>query len=188
MAFTDFILGPLGKSIKKNPQPYMDFIFGQGAKTKTQPIYNPEQEDLLNQLLGSLQQQIPAGLQNLQNILGGEEGAFDAFQAPARRDFEQKTLPTIAERFTGTFGAGSQRSSAFGQALGTAGRELEENLASQRAGLQSDAFSQLMQLLGPALAPRQYQYQQPRQPGFLENLGVPLAQGAAKAAPLMGLL
>jgi len=167
---------------------FMDFLFGEKSKTKTKPIYNPQQEQLLNQILGGIQPGIGSGIQNLQNILGGDQASMDAFQAPSRRAFEQETLPTIAERFTGTFGEGSQRSSAFGQALGQAGRELEENLASQRAGLQSGALGQLLQLLGPAISPRQYQYTKDRQPGFLENLGVPLAQGAASALPLMMLL
>ncbi len=160
---------------------FMDFLFGKSAKTQTKPIYNPQQEALLEQLLGGLQQQMPQGLQNLQNILGGGEETFAAFERPARRAFEQQTLPTIAERFTGTFGEGSQRSSAFGQALGTAGRELEENLMAKRLGLQSDAFSQLISLLGSATSPRQYQYQQPRQPGFLENLAVGAAPGIGTA-------
>ncbi len=164
---------------------FMDFIFGKGSKTKTKPIYNPEQENLLNQLLQSLQAPLMGGVQGLQNILGADEASLEAFQRPARRAFEQQTLPTIAERFTGLFGEGSQRSSAFGQALGTAGRELEENLASQRIGLQGDALSQLLQILGPALSARQYQYQTTRDPGFLENVGVAFAQGAGQSLPLL---
>lgn len=164
---------------------FMDFLFGEKSKTKTKPIYNPEQEQLLNQILGGIQPGLQSGIQNLQNILGGDQSSMDAFQAPARRSFEQQTLPTIAERFTGTFGTGSQRSSAFGQSLGQAGRELEENLAAQRGGLQSGALQQLLSLLGPALSQRQYQYTSGRKPGFLESLGVPLAQGAASALPLM---
>ena len=167
----------------------MDFLFGTGAKTKTQPIYNPEQENLLNQLLSGLQQQVPQGLQNLQNIIGGEERDFAAFERPARRAFEQQTLPTIAERFTGQFGTGSQRSSAFGQALGTAGRELEKNLFAKRLGMQGDALSQLMSLLGPAISPRQFQYTVPRQPGLFEQLGAGAAEGVGQALPLLlGLL
>lgn len=164
---------------------FMDFLFGKGSKTKNKPIYNPQQENLLNQILGSIQSPLGSGVQNLQNILGGDATTFEAFQRPSRRDFEQKTLPTIAERFTGEFGEGSQRSSAFGQALGTAGRELEENLFSQRIGMQGDALSQLLQLLGPALAPRRYQYTRPREPGFIENVGVGAAQGLAQALPFL---
>ena len=164
---------------------FMDFMFGKSSKTKTKNIFDPQQEKLLDQLLGALQSNLGSGVQNLQNILGGDEETFEAFQRPARRDFEQKTLPTIAERFTGLFGEGSQRSSAFGQALGTAGRELEENLFSQRIGMQSDALSQLLSFLGPALSPRKHQYQTQRQPGFLENIGVPIAQGVGQALPFL---
>lgn len=164
---------------------FMDFLFGKSAKTKSKPIYNPQQENLLNQILGGIQPGLGSGVQNLQNILGGGPEAFQAFETPARRAFEQQTLPTIAERFTGMFGEGSQRSSAFGQALGTAGRELEENLAAQRAGLQTGALNQLLQLLGPALTPRKYEYTRPREAGFLENVGVGAAQGLAQALPFL---
>lgn len=156
---------------------FMDFLLGTKEKTKTQPIYTPEQEQVLGQALGGLQQQLPMGLQNLMNILGGDPGTFEAFGAPARRQFEQKTLPSIAERFTGQLGEGSQRSSAFGQQLGEAGRDLEENLFAKRLGLQSGALEQLLQLLGPALMPLQQQITTGRQPGFLENLGLATAQG-----------
>lgn len=164
---------------------FMDFLFGQKEKTKTKPIYNPQQEDLLNQILGSMQQQLPQGMQNIQNILGGDQQFFEQFQRPARRSFEQETLPGIAERFTGSFGEGSQRSSAFGQALGTAGKEFEEDLMSQRLGMQSGTLEQLMSMLGPALSPRQYQYTQPRKPGFLENLGAGASQGIGSILPLL---
>jgi len=180
---------------------FLDFLFGKSAKTKTKPIYNPQQRNVLDQLLGGLQAQLPQGLQNLQNILGGDEATFKAFEAPARRGFEQQTLPTIAERFTGQFGTGSQQSSAFGQALGQAGKELEENLFSKRIGMQGDALQTLLQLLSPATSPRNYQYTRPRQPGFLENFGLGATQGLSqgagqfgsllgisKLAPLLGLL
>lgn len=166
---------------------FMDFLFGKKAEEKTKPIFNPEQMGYLSQLAGGVQPGIGAGLQNLQNILGGSKETFDTFAAPARRAFEQQTLPTIAERFTGQFGPGSERSSAFGQALGQAGKELEEDIFSQRIGMQSQAFQQLIPLLQMLMAPREYQYMQPRQPGFLENIGTAAAEGFAKVLPLMRL-
>jgi hypothetical protein len=168
---------------------FLDFLFGEGAKTKTKPIYTaPGQTDILNQITGGVKQQLPSGLSYLQNILGGSPEFFEAFEAPARRGFEQKTLPTIAERFTGALGEGSQKSSAFGQQLGQAGRELEENLMSQRLGMQGNALNQLLQLLGPALSPRQEVIEYGRQPGFLENLAIGAAPGLGMAAggPLVG--
>lgn len=157
---------------------FMDFLFGKGEKTKTRPIYNaPGQQDILGQLTGALGQQLPMGLGNLQNILGGSPEAFESFFAPARRGFEQQTLPSIAERFTGLFGEGAYKSSAFGQQLGQAGKELEEDIFSQRQGMQGNALSQLLQLLAPALAPRQQQITSPRQPGFLESGALGLLPG-----------
>lgn len=167
---------------------FMDFLFGKSAKTKTKPIYDPQQEDVLNQLLGALQQQLPGGLQNLQNILGGDPSSFEAFERPARRGFEQQTIPTIAERFTSQFGEGAQQSSAFGQALGTAGKELEEDIFSKRIGMQSDALSQLLGMLGPAISPRRYQYTRPRKPGFLESFETNLSEGIGAMGGLGGLV
>lgn len=149
---------------------FMDFLFGKGAETKTKPIYTaPGQENILNKITQGVGQQLPSGFEYLQNILGGSPEFFESFQKPARRAFEQQTLPSIAERFTSSLGEGAQRSSAFGQQLGQAGRDLEENLFSQRLGMQGNALNQLMQLLGPALAQRQYEYEEPRKPGYLEQ-------------------
>ncbi len=160
---------------------FMDFLRGEGEKTKSRPLYNPQQEQILGTARGGLQQQLPTGLENLRKILGGDEETFESFFAPARRGFEQKTLPSIAERFTGSLGEGSQRSSAFGQQLGQAGKEFEEDIFSQRLGMQQGALQQLMQLLDPALSPTQEVTTTPRQSGFLEKLVMALAGSGGKA-------
>jgi len=147
-------------------------MFGKGSEEKTKPIYNQDQEALLSQLLGGLSGPLSSGLGNIGNILGGDQATFDAYFKPARRGFEEETLPGIAERFTGSLGEGSQRSSSFGQALGSAARDLEENIFSQRIGMQTDALAQLMNMFNPAMSPTQHQYTTNRQPGFLENAGL----------------
>jgi len=156
---------------------FLDFLFGKGERVKSIPKYTPQQENVLEQLLGQSQQGIPDALNFLFNILGQDEEALKAFEAPALRQFEEQILPTIAERFTGSLGEGSQRSSAFGQQLGKAGAGLAENLAAQRANLSSNALSQLQGLLGMGLSPRSDKIFMQRQPGFLENLGVGLSPG-----------
>jgi len=78
---------------------------------------------------------------------------------PARRRFEQETLPGIAERFSSF---GGTRGSGFRQELAGAGANLESNLASllsqtlgaergRRESLQADAISKA---LGYAQAPQ----------------------------------
>ena len=101
------------------------------------------QRGLLQQLLGGLQgqssniQQSPLfqqGSSFLQNLLSGSSEASAAFQAPAMRQFHEQIVPALAERFSG-LGAGAQSSSAFSQALGSAGAGLSENLAALRGQL-----------------------------------------------------
>lgn len=152
-----------------------DFFLGTPGRFEQLPTVTPEQKGLLDQLLGGLGGQggpLGAGLQNLQQILSGAPGAFEAFEAPARTAFQQRTVPGIAERFSGL---GAQRSSAFGQQLGAAGAGLEEQLSAQRAGLQSQALQQLMGLLGQAQQPQFQTIQLPETqgalPGILSGLG-----------------
>ena len=62
---------------------FMDFLLGEGEKTKSRPLYNPQQEQILGTARGGLQQQLPTGLENLRKILGGDEETFESFFAPA---------------------------------------------------------------------------------------------------------
>jgi hypothetical protein len=155
---------------------------------------NPQQASLLQQLLGGMQGQQGNVSQNplfqssgnyLQNLLQGGDEAFSKFEAPFQRQFQEQTIPGLAERFAG-LGAGSQSSSAFQQALGQAGAGLSENLAALRSGLQMQAvpyaqqqsqqpFNNLLQLLG-----LNTQAFAPKQPSFLQSLGLNLAGGVGQ--------
>lgn len=158
-----------------------DFLFGKKGKTEQLPAISPEQQQLLNQLLGGLSGPMGAGLGNLQQILSGDPEAFKAFEAPARTAFEQQTVPGIAERFSG---AGAQSSSAFGQTLGQAGANLEEQLSAQRAGLQSQALGQLSGLLGQGLGAKPFGYQQtPGSQGFIGGMAPGIGMGIGGAMP-----
>lgn len=114
---------------------------------------NPQQRQIFDQLA-----QILGGGGNFQQaqdyqsqLLSGDPEATKAFEAPYMRQFNEKVIPGIAERFSGA-GAGAQSSSAFQQALGGAGADLQERLAQLREGLRYQAsnqpFEQLMRVLG----------------------------------------
>jgi hypothetical protein len=165
---------------------FLGFLLGSGEKTKEFQRYNPQQEQVLNMLLGGAQQQLPQGFEFLQNILSQSPEAMQAFERPALRQFEEQILPTIAERFTG-MGIGSSRSSAFGQQLGAAGAGLSENLQAQRAGLGSNALTQLLGILSSGLAPRFDRQIRPRQSGLLEQLAGNAATAAGQAIGSGGL-
>lgn len=127
----------------------------------------PEQQRWQSQL-GNL------SMQQLQNPYEG----FEPIAQQARTQFQQQTIPSLAERFTSM--GGGQRSSAFQSALGQAGSGLEGNLAALRSqyGLQNRQLSG--SLLSQALRPSFDVIQQPSRPGFLESslgsLAGPLGQ------------
>ena len=77
---------------------------------------------------------------------------FDDIANEARTNFQQQTLPTIAERFTQM---GAQRSSAFPQQLGAAGAGLDQGLASMKSQYGQSRMGQqgnfLQSLLGTGM-------------------------------------
>lgn len=153
---------------------FMDFLFGKGEKTKQFQKYTPQQQGALNKTLQGSQQQLPEIFNYLQSILSQDPELMKQFEAPARRSFEQQTIPSIAERFTEM---GAQGSNAFGQQLGQAGASLEENLAAQRGQMGTQAIQQLMQLLNMGLTPQFENVYQPATQGFLGTAAQGLGQG-----------
>jgi len=140
----------------------IEMLFGQTGGMQQQSLLNPQQQQLQQQILGGLGGAQQSGLDLLNQLLSGDESAFQAFEAPMKRQFEQQTVPMIAERFAGMGSHGAQGSSAQDLAMGQAGRELSENLAGLRAGLQQQSISQLSNLLGMGLSPTQENiYMQP---------------------------
>lgn len=151
---------------------------------------NPQQSQILQQLLGSLSgetgniQRNPlyqSGQSYLQGILGGDT---EKFEKPLMRQFNEQIVPGIAERFS-SLGSGAQSSSAFQQALGGAGADLSERLGALRGGLQGQAANQalgyaqqpvsnLQSLLGmstQAFAPKQRSFGQEALIGLAGGVG-----------------
>lgn len=152
----------------------LDFLFGKKPETQQIPTMDPQQQQLLSQLLGGLGGPLKSGLGGLGSLLGGDT---EAFEAPAMRQFQEQIVPGIAERFSG-IGGGAQQSSAFQQALGQAGAGLSERLAMQRAGLQQQGLGQLSQLLGLGLGQKPFGIgMQPGTSGFLGGLAPGIGAG-----------
>lgn len=161
-----------------------DFIFG-GDKMKKVPTLSKEQQGLFNQMLqmlspnGQLGQgnQAALGLQN--QYLDPSSEAVNQFTQPYMDQFNQQTVPGLAERFAGA-GAmgGGLSSSGFGQSLSSAGGNLQNQLAQLKASLGRQAAQSLMNQYGQtsqqALNAQPFGYQQPQQgllPGFLQSWG-----------------
>lgn len=163
-------------------------LFSTPQTTQQLPVgFSPQQTGVMNQLL-------PFASGGLQNLLGGGNAqqptstsvGFEPFAQQARQQFQQQTIPGIAERFTG-MGAGAQQSSAFPQILGQAGAGLESSLAAlgaqhglqqQQFGLQERGLQQqqrgmdinaLMELLQTGLTPQSQTQIIPAQRGELSK-------------------
>lgn len=173
-----------------------EWLLGSPDKLTKVPTGTPQQDQLhnsiLSQALGMSGQ--GGGYQNAQdyynNFLtqGMDNQAFQNFSQPFMNQFNEQTLPQIAERFAG---AGALSSSGFGQALGGAGAGLQSQLAqlfaslqSQAAGAQTNQYNQLGQT---GLNHNQFAYNnQQGSGGFLGPLmgGIGTAMGGPIGAGL----
>ena len=129
----------------------LEQIFGTKDKFQNVPLLTPEQQSSLTQILGQLGGMgAPTGAygmaqSRLSDLLGGGSDVYNAFAAPYMRQFQEQTVPQLAERFAGLGGrGGALSSSGFGQGLGAAGAGLQESLASMGAGLQQNALQQAL--------------------------------------------
>jgi hypothetical protein len=158
---------------------FSEWLFGSPDKLSKVATGTPQQEGLHNSILGqAMGMQSPGGGYDLANqyfnsLLGGNQGqAFDQFSAPYMQQFQEQTLPGIAERFAG---AGALSSSGFGQALGGAASGLQSQLAQLFSQLQGQAagqqYGQYNQLAQTGLNHQPFAYnQQQGSSGFLGNL------------------
>lgn len=143
-----------------------EFFLGKPQSVQQVSRLNPEQQQVFSQLL---------------NQLGGSlaNQDFSGIESAARRGFEQKTIPTILERLTAM---GGDRSSAVARQLGSAGADLESQLAGMRGNYNQN---QLRTLLGFGLSPQVENIVSPEQQGFLQALLSALAGGAGMGLGLL---
>jgi hypothetical protein len=145
--------------------------FGRSDKMQKVPTMTKEQQSLLkrmSQMLGP-QGQLGQGYGNAlglqQQLMDPSSEAVNQFAQPYMNQFEQQTVPGLAERFAGFGGmGGGLSSSGFGQALGAAGGNLQAQLAQLKAGLGQNAANSLMQqygnMSGQVLGAQPFAYQQ----------------------------
>ena len=149
------------------------FLGNQGGVQQAQN-FTPYQQQALNSSLGQARQ----GLSN-------SSFNFAPIAQQARNQFQNQTIPSILERFSGLGSGGAQRSSAFGQLLGSAGSDLESQLAAMQQQYNLQNNDQLLKLLGIGLTPQYENFYMQRQPGFLENFLVSGSQGLGKAGGML---
>lgn len=143
--------------LPNQPNWFSRTFLGQAPQTIQSDIFRP------NQMQGQ-DEFLRMALEQLQNPQAG----FAPIAQQAREQFEQQTVPSIAERFS-ALGSGAQGSSAFGQQLGAAGAGLESDLASQQAKFGQKQQGLAQQLAGLGMQPSFETKIQPGSEGLIEK-------------------
>lgn len=99
---------------------------------------NPQQGDITNN------QNYQQGSDWLSSLFNDPE-FFKSFEAPLMRQFEENTIPNLANRFAGMGSGGATGSTAFRNQLGREASTLHEKIASLRGGLQQQGVNQSLQ-------------------------------------------
>lgn len=155
----------------------LDWLTGSSGGFQQLDLMNPQQQQLQQQLIGGLGGAQGAGLQHLMALLSGDPQAFAGFEQPYKTQFEQETVPGLAERFAGMGSFGGSEGSGQNLAMAQAGRQLSENLAALRGQLQNQALGQLQGFMGAAYQPSFENVYEQAAPGLLQYA----AQGAGSA-------
>lgn len=166
----------------------MEFLFGSKDKLKKIKTMSGGQENLLEQMLqqltsGGLGKGYGESTDMWRQMMDPSSQAMQNFTDPYMKQFEQETVPGLAERFAG-MGAmgGGLSSSGFGQSLGTAGANLQSQLAQLKSSLGMQASQQLagqygqQSQMGMGAQPFAYQQKQGSSGMF-----APMLSGAASA-------
>lgn len=163
----------LGGTNQLRPQ-QGNFLTGYGSQIHQLPRFSPGQISTFDQL----RQMGMGGLQS-------NKFDFAPVEQQARQDFERKTIPSIAQRFSNV---GGINSGAYGRQLGQAGVDLESNLAGMRQGynLQQQDFSK--NLLGLGLQPQFDTKIEAAAPGFAQTAASGLTQNLPSLLLLLSQL
>lgn len=139
------------------------------------PTLSKNQKGILSQLMqllgnqGGIGQGQNEAINYQRQLMDPSSQAVNQFSQPYIDQFNQQTVPGLAERFAGLGGGmgGGLSSSGFGQSLSAAGSNLQTQLAALKASLGQQAAQSLMQQygnlsqIGLSAQPFGYQQQSP---------------------------
>jgi hypothetical protein len=138
-----------------------EFFMGKPSQIQGISPYDPAQLDAMKRLR-----------QTGFDILANPSQGFEPIAQQARTQFQQKTVPMLAERFLGS--GQNLASSGLTQQLSQGGAGLEEALAALQAQYGMQNRAQGLSALGMGLSPQFQFFQTPEQQGLVSSL-LPLA-------------
>lgn len=152
------------------------FLFGTPEKRENVSTLRPEQEGLYNQLVNAGQGRGAGGAfgesaDYYRDLLGDDSADYNAFAAPALRQYNEDIIPGLSEQFAG-MGSGGLSSSGFRNAQVQGATDLSERLGAIRANLRQ-AGAQGLQNIGQQGLQNfsQNMVTQPGTEGFLPQIG-----------------
>ena len=127
--------------------------------------YTPNQQSAMQQLL-----QTGLGGLSPQNI------SFEPIEQRARQQFQENTIPSLAERFNALSGGQGLRSSAFQTALGRQASDLESSLAALRSQHNINLLPAYQNMATMGLTPQYESIYAPGGPGAVHAAGRAIGQ------------
>ena len=167
-------------------KPSGNFFTGYDPMDYQQTTLGPEQIPLY-------EQSVNAGLQRgaggafgttadyYRDLLGNNPEDFNRFAAPEMRQFNEQTIPGLAEQFAG-MGSGGLSSSGFRNAAVNAGADLGERLGAIRANLRQQGAQGLMGIGQQGLNQYLENIHIPGQPGMLQGMASGMGSGLTQMA------
>lgn len=157
------------------------FFGGSPGKMRQISTLRPEQAGLYNQLQQAGQQQGAGGAfgtsaDYYRNLLSDDSQDYNAFAAPAMRQYNQDIVPGISEQFAG-MGSGGLSSSGFRNAQVQGATDLSERLGAIRAQLRQSGAQGLQNIGQAGLQNFSQMYQQPGTEGFLGSVAPAIGAG-----------
>lgn len=176
----------------------MGFFWEEGRDPSFQQAsnYTKGQQRTLKNVNASQNQLSQGGYQNamglLEQYLNPNSDVYKNFEKPYQQQFEQQTIPQLAERFAGANAmGGGLMTSGFGQSLGAAGANLQTQLAQMKQQYQrqsiNDLLGQYNQLTNQSLGAKSFEnVYDPGTQGQLGFGGEILKGGLTAAASIFG--
>lgn len=189
--FLDYV-SPYGK---KNPlgkfnAKAKEFLFGSPGRIEQVSNLRPDQEPLSEQLVNAGLREGAGGAfgdaaDYYRGLLSDNSADYNAFAAPALRQYNEDIVPGLSEQFAG-MGAGGLSSSGFRNAQVQGATDLSERLGALRAQLRQSGAQGLANIGQMGLQNFQQNYEVPGTPGFLSSIApaVGTAAGAYFGGPV----
>jgi hypothetical protein len=165
---------------------FWNAMFGKKEKNYQQSTLSPDQQQLWQQGYGAMQGQGAGGAYGdtadyYRSLLAGDSQTEQAMAAPMQRQFQQETIPGLAEQFAG-MGSGGLSSSGFRNAGVQAGVDLQERLANIRAGLRQQGAQGLQGMYSQMMQPTVENIHRPETYGLMGGMAQGAGQGLGMAA------